>query len=369
MQFIVKKAKSILGAGGPWTIAATMALAAIATTAPLRAQGCIVARSTGQPIGPETEGGYLMPGEFDVSIGYRHQFSFRHYVGPEEQSYRIQQGTQVMNKINLETLGVTYQATPRFSFTVDLPLLEASRRSHNSPYTLTAQGIGDVSFTAQGWVFNPQHETLRGNVSFGFGMVLPTGKDNVMNKVDAFDGKGPVDKLADYSIQPGTGGYGIVFQWQSFVNVGSLSQAYFNGDYIATPQNTNHVQRSATINPLTLTQYVSISDEYLMEAGIARAIPKVRGLSLNFGPRMEGVPAQDLIGDSLGFRRPGFAISFEVGAQYAHKKDVFTATIGKAFYRDRTRSEPDRLTGGHGDAAFADYIWLASYSHRFGGHH
>ena len=34
--------------------------------------------------------------------------------------------------------------------------------------------------------------------------------------------------------------------------------------------------------------------------------------------------------------------------------------------RDRTRSVPDRITGGHGDAAFADYVWSASYSYRFG---
>ena len=28
---------------------------------------------------------------------------------------------------------------------------------------------------------------------------------------------------------------------------------------------------------------------------------------------------------------------------------------------------PDRITGSHGDAAFADYVWFASYSYRFGG--
>jgi len=65
------------------------------------AQGCIVARSNGQAGGPESEGGYLMPGEWNIGIGYRHQFSFRHFVGDVEQTYRIQQGTQVMNKINL----------------------------------------------------------------------------------------------------------------------------------------------------------------------------------------------------------------------------------------------------------------------------
>src|SRR5438128_2467610 len=117
----------------------------------LHAQGCIVSRSNGQIGGPQSEGGYLSPGEFEFGIGYRHQFSFRHFVGDVEQTYRIQQGTQVMNKLNLENFSVTYQATPRFSFNVNMPLLLASRRSHNSPYTTTAQGIGDMSFGMQGW--------------------------------------------------------------------------------------------------------------------------------------------------------------------------------------------------------------------------
>jgi len=95
----------------------------------------------------------------------------------------------------------------------------------------------------------------------------------------------------------------------------------------------------------------------------------VRGLTLTFGPRWEGVPARDLIGDSLGFRRPGFAISLMPGIQYSHGKSLSTAAVGKAIYRDRTRSVPNQMTGAHGDAAFADYIWLANYSVRFGGRH
>src|SRR5258707_1242046 len=95
-----------------------------------RAQGCIVARSTEMPAGPESQGGYLMPGEWDITVGYRHQFSFRHFVGPTEQVARIQQGTQVMNKINLENVDIVYQATPRFSFSFNLPILSASRRSN-----------------------------------------------------------------------------------------------------------------------------------------------------------------------------------------------------------------------------------------------
>jgi hypothetical protein len=116
-----------------------------------------------------------------------------------------------------------------------------------------------------------------------------------------------------------------------------------------------------------MTQYASISDEYLLESGFAHPLPKVRGLTFTVGPRMEGVPAEDLIGGSLGFRRPGYAISIEPGVQYVHGRTILTASVGKAIYRNRTVSVPDRMNGTRGDAAFADYVWLASLSHRFGG--
>jgi hypothetical protein len=332
----------------------------------LEGQGCILARSSSVNGGPETQGGYLVPGEFDFSIGYRHQFSFRHFVGDVEQTYRIQQGTQVENKINLLNFNLDYQISRRFSVQVDAPLLFASRRSNNSPYTTTAQGIGDTIISAQGWVWNPA-ENKKGNVAFSLGAMFPTGNDHVMNRVDKFDGKGPTDVLVDYSIQPGSGGYGILFAWQSFKNLGSTAQAYFNGSYIATPQNTNGIVRSTTAKPLL--QEVSISDQYLLEAGVAVPIQPVRGLAITAGPRWEGVPARDLFGASDGFRRPGYAVSIEVGGQYAHGRQLFTATVGKAILRDRTVSYPDSVYGTHGDAAFADYIWLASYSVRFGGPH
>lgn len=326
-------------------------------------QGCIIARSNGEAGGPNSEGGYLTPGEFSLNIGFRHQFSFRHFVGSDEQKQRIALGTQVENKINLENLSVTYQATRRFSFSVDMPVLTASRRSNNSPYTTLAQGVGDMSFMANGWLWNPA-ENKRGNIQLGAGLTIPTGKNNVSTTVDAFDGKGLRPVLDDYSIQPGTGGYGIALQWVAYKNVKS-TQLYFNGSYLVTPDNTNSVLRStsATANPNTA--YNSITDQYLIQAGVAVPVSKVPGLTVTFGPRDEGVPARDLIGKSLGFRRPGYAISLEPGVQYYRGSSVFSASFGRAIYRNRTRSVPDILSGGHGDAAFADWVWLASYTFRW----
>jgi hypothetical protein len=55
--------------------------------------------------------------------------------------------------------------------------------------------------------------------------------------------------------------------------------------------------------------------------------------------------------------------------QYSRNGNVVTLTIAHAIYRDRTRSVPDVLTGGHGDAAFASWVWLASYTFRTRGRH
>src|SRR5689334_6088889 len=196
------------------------------------AQGCIVARSSSLVSGPETAGGYMAQGEWDVSIGYRHQYSFRHFVGDVEQKQRIQIGNQVMNKINLENFNLTYQITPRFSVTGSMPLLLASRRSNNSPYTTTSQGIGDTSLLVSGWLWNPKSKT-RGNISIGLGVSLPTGRNNVINNVDSFNGAGPQPVYLDYSIQPGTGGWGIILQWQAFRALGHEAAVFFSGNYIS----------------------------------------------------------------------------------------------------------------------------------------
>jgi hypothetical protein len=348
-------------------LALAVALAALASV-PARAQGCIVARSSSADMSPESEGGYLEQGDWEAVIGYRHQFSFKHFVGDTEQTYRVQQGTEVMNKINLENLDVTYQATPRFSFTLSVPVLLASRRADNSYYTSTTSGIGDASIVAQGWLWNPR-TAKRGNISIGLGVQGPTGKDNEANNVYTTPTATSATLVtADYSIQPGSGGWAGVFEWQAFRDAGQAFIFYTDGDYVATQGGTNNVLRSATALSQPLTAYNAIQDQYLMEAGVAHAVSAIKGLTITFGPRMEGVPARDIFGDNLGFRRPGFAISAEPGFVYARGRNMFQFSVGRAIYRDRTKSVPDDMLGTHGDAAFADYVWLASYTYRIPSH-
>jgi hypothetical protein len=327
------------------------------------AQGCIVARSNGSQGGPDSDGGYLEAGDWQFGVGYRHQFSSIHFVGSVEQRYRTQAGTQVENKINLENFSATYQLSSRFSLTADIPVLSASRHSNNSPIVYTSSGIGDSSIMAQGWIWDPTEKT-GGNIQLGIGVLLPTGQDRVQNTV--LSNGQQVTAPVDYSIQPGQGAWGIPLQWSAFKNL-RTSQLYFNGSYTMMTKDLG-ARRASTVvpNPITLTQYNAVSDQYLLEGGIAHPITKIRGLMVTFGPRMEGVPARNLlpVGDNLGFRRPGYAVSLEPGVQYIRNGNVFSATIARAIFRDRTVSVPDTLTGGHGDAAFANWVWLASYTFR-----
>ncbi|HKE26240.1 MAG TPA: hypothetical protein VKB88_27980 [Bryobacteraceae bacterium] len=74
-----------------------------------------------------------------------------------EQTYRVQQGAEVTDKINLQDIDLTYQMTPRFSVTLSVPMLLASRRANNSCYTTTASGLGNTSPVFQGWLWNARH--------------------------------------------------------------------------------------------------------------------------------------------------------------------------------------------------------------------
>lgn len=341
----------------------------------LEAQGCIVARSPEQILPgidqnglPTGQGGFLQPGHFQLTIGERHQFSYQHYVGDVYQEYRAQLHNQVENRINIVTADLMYQWTPRISFEINVPFLFASRKTQNSPIKYAAQGIGDTILAANAWILNPK-KTHRGNASVGIGLLMPTGNDDVQNTVNSnTTGTGPAVEVTapvDYSIQPGNGGYGMVVQGQGFRAVGNHLIFYTDGDYIASQGDTNGVRR-ATSTTAPLNNYVARSDQYLLEAGVSIPIEQVRGLAVLFGPRDEGVPARNLFPNSNdGFRRPGFAVSAGPGVQYGRGSNILSASVFKAVHRDRTTSVPDEVYGTHGDAAFAQYVWLASYTHRF----
>ena len=360
---------------------AALLVASLGSVEKLQAQGCVVAHSVGGVGGPDDQGGYLTAGHFQFNLDYRHLYSFRHFVGSVEQTYRTEGKSNVRNRVNLVDATVTYQITPRFSVEGTVPVEWASRRYYIGIDTLSPtspgvnligdfglSGVGDVSLMGQGWVWDPKSNPSH-NLQISLGVQMPTGRDNIQNNFAAIAGAAPTNNTADYSIQPGIGVWAIPVAVSSFQTLSHNTQVYFNGSYLVTPAGTNGV---ANVSPLgtpepTQDAKISAADEYLMQLGVAYSVERVKGLTVTGGLRKEGVPAHDLVGNDLGFRRPGYAVSLEPGVIYSMKggKDLITANIDRALYRNRIASVPDMQLHTHGDAAFADWLWLASFQHRF----
>ena len=156
-------------------------------------------------------------------------------------------------------------------------------------------------------------------------------------------------------------------QWMGYQRAGNSLTFYTDGDYIATQGGTNGVQRGATLSTTTplITTRPSATSTFF-EAGVLFPLPHVKGLSVTLGHRGQGVPAYNLFPvNNDGFRRPGFAVTAGPGGEYVRGNNILTAGVFKAIHRDRTVSYPDSVYGQHGDAAFAQWVWLASWTHRF----
>ncbi len=301
------------------------------------------------------------PRKWTVSLGYRYQPSFRHFVGTVEQKQREVLGTQILNIYHLADLSIERQLTPRWSVATSIPVLFAHRNQlYNPRGRYVVNGIGDVSVGARAWVFKPPTES-GDNISIGMFLKLPTGKYNSVSPATGSFGQ-TVIATADQSIQAGDGGTGFAIDLQAYKRIPLQSELYFAGLYLFNPRNTNGV---STFRNGRGEGVMSVTDQYMYRGGIGRPVPKIRGLAVSFGGRIEGVPVRDAFGGSDGFRRPGYAISLDPGFLYVRGRNIFSCNIPWAIERNRKRSVPDILNGRHGDAAFADYSLMFSLARRF----
>jgi hypothetical protein len=335
----------------------------------------VVARSTAPVIGAacasEHNPGSDSRKRWQLSIGYRKQRSHRHFVGTAEQHEREERETEIVNDMHLFDVGVSYDFKSRYSVSASVPFMIATR---TRPGTLdipslgrrgpdqvsNAVGFGDVSVGLKAWVLDPNREERpRQNIAFGIGVKIPTGTEGVTDTVQT--ATGPRTVVVDQSIQLGDGGWGIVVSTDMYKRLWKTT-LYGSGIYLFNPRNTNGVR---TGRGRASEAIMSVADQYLARGGVIVPIPKVGGWSASFGARLEGVPVRDLFGKSLGFRRPGYGVSVEPGVNYYRRGDVWSLSVPIAVKRNRLRSVTDIMDGRHGDAAFADYLIVAGWSHRF----
>ncbi|HKH49574.1 MAG TPA: hypothetical protein VKM72_33350 [Thermoanaerobaculia bacterium] len=306
-------------------------------------------------------------------MNYRYQYSHRHFVGSEEQHERAEERSQVKNTINLAEIGVRYNPNPQWSFSLNVPYFNAERsspiRDSNRVVVdrslVQASGLSDITLSARRLLWKPlKHPD--GNIAMGLGVKIPTGEDDVFDDRERLVNGQRVftDESVDQSIQPGDGGWGVIFDLQYFQRIAHTNGAFYaSTTYLANPRATNGVP---TFRNGVGEEVMSVSDQYVARIGASYAGKSWKGFGASLGGRLEGVPVEDLIGDSNGFRRPGYAISAEPGVSYSHGPYTFSLAVPIALYRNRTRSVPDRLVPGrHGDAAFADYVILFGWGRKY----
>lgn len=316
-------------------------------------------------------GSYPVEGAWSASFGWRYQKSDRHFVGSEYQGDRDEEGSQVINNVNLADLSIRYQATKRVELSLGVPIFMGTRsqalRAQGElveRYQTQARGIGDIVFSARRWIFDPAAHP-GANLQLGIGVKVPTGANNVTDTFRVLSA-GTISnavRTVDQSIQPGDGGFGILADFSAFKSLASGNvSVYASGAYLANPQGTSGV---LTYRGGEGERLMSIADQYLLRGGAAFPVPRSTNLSFSAGLRVEGVPTHDLLGPSDHFRRPGVAISIEPALNIVRGKNGASLSIPFAIYRNRFRSVWDEVRNGHGDAAFADYLVMAGYSRRF----
>jgi hypothetical protein len=298
-------------------------------------------------------------GEWQFFFNYRGLRSDDHYNVNTQQMY---------------DLGASYNFTRRLTVFGSIPIVNATwslptpaqpplgpRREQN------ASGIGDISAVARWWLLSPEKHP-KGNVAAGLGFKAPTGDSGAEDEYPNIDGSNKTLKAVDQSIQPGDGGWGVLFDLQGYRSFEHVT-FFGSGTYLANPRDTNGtpsiiVGLGLGANPAFADLLEnSVPDQYLARAGAAFPVVKEH-LTLSLGFRMEGLPRYDLIGDSHGWRRPGYETFIEPGILYSHGRSTWSLYVPRGLMRNR---RPNPYTGNPGDATFPDYIVLAGYSYRYGG--
>lgn len=282
-------------------------------------------------------------------------------MGTVEQKQRELNHNQIQNTYHLFDVSVTRQMGRRWALNGSLPILYATRNQLYVPRgDFRVAGLGDMTLGGRAWLFRPPTES-GANVGIGLSLKLPTGVYNATGR--ALDRQGnEIIATADQSIQAGDGGTGFALDLQAYRPAWYRTMLYFSGTYLFNPRNTNGV---STFRTRPGEEVMSVADQYLFRGGVSRAVPKVRGLTVTFGGRIEGVPVRDALGKSDGFRRPGYAISADPGFLYSTGSYVFSCNVPFALERNRRKSVTDYQNGVHGDAAFADYSLILAVSRRF----
>jgi hypothetical protein len=351
---------------------AAIAAAVLCVAPNASAQGCILIRQT-SPLFGTTGAVDQSTGTWTMTLTGRTSTADTHYNGKVRQVQRETLGTYVLNRQHSLTATLGYQFSPRLSFNVGVPFIDAT---WGIPSPLAAgpaaranqngRGIGDITTLTRVALFNPEtHHSW--NAFLGGGLKIPTGAYKDTDVFPDITGINARAKVVDISAQPGDGGWGVVMDAQAFVTIGRF-MPFGSMTYLANPRNTNGAPSilqglGVAVTPANAARSInSVPDQFLARIGTTASI--TRWLAASLAWRAEGSPRYDLWGRADGFRRPGVEMYVEPGVTVGVGRHAVSFNMPIGYYYNRF---PDPYTGNPGDTTFPEYVAIATYSMTFGG--
>ena len=301
--------------------------------------------------------GEIKPGHGTISLGYRNVYANQYFLNPHvfTEANRTQQPTRLWNTFDLTG---TYQLTRRVNLQATLPLqwnqasflvpFQGGPLSETFRQRLSTAGVGDLLLVERTWLLDPE-KVKRGNVLLGVGLKLPTGNYRGGN---TWTGGGPGlwnNKPAPLTIMIGDGGVDVLAEILAYRIVKfpvRNTNVFAVGSYLFTPRGTTGIPSQNLLagapiatSPFTQNSLVNtVPDIYSMRAGMIVPSPfkdnkYLRPLSGLVAYRWDGSPQRDLIGNSNGFRQPGFFMAVELGLFYQKKRHLVQVTSPISFIR------------------------------------
>src|SRR5690606_10665600 len=110
------------------------------------------------------------------------------------------------------------------------------------------------------------------------------------------------------------------------------------------PKETNGIRTfRETLSPILENESImSVPDQFSLRTGLVYRL--YHNFSTSIGARFEGVPVEDVIGGSSGFRRPGNVLSIDPGISFIQNKFSVNLNVPVAIHRNRPQSVTDLQT-------------------------
>jgi hypothetical protein len=304
---------------------------------------------------------YLAARQWQAQVSYQYANTDQFYVGSQRNDAAGPLGQPPHRQVSLLNLDVFYGISNRFSLNLTIPFatgygqfLQGTPASSRL-YRYDATGLGDVSFQAEYWLSDPtKHTRIQGSLDLG--LKMPTGTYNATGPT--YSPKGDVLRPFDEAIQLGNGGWEVLMRAQGTAALGGPVFAYGSGYYGLSLNRYANVMQGGALR--------GVPDTYSGRLGLAYLLPRVRGLVLSAGGRINGVTVKDVIGGGdLYWRRPGYEVYIEPGLTWTHRKNMTSVSVPVRVYQDKLDSLLDVSLQRHIGADFAPYLVLVSYARRF----